>query len=577
MTADSTGADYPDIVWNYAVHEARQEQLFFWRLGFYPSFISNDVVKAVDEVIAECGVTSVVLYELFGVHDLLLRVWIPASCPVDNFRLALLDRLSKHYLKTCDPFIVNHAVRHWLFPNGSPKKDDVKNLTQSKVEAVEAGRASSAEVTELRHANLVAHFPKNHDSPTDADQSPLPPIKFAVIVVGEPRLGVRQLDQFEETVTEALDEAEGLDQRSLYAGFGFGHFLILGAVRPENFYMIDEELITGLNRAHIQQVYDSRTYTYISGVRRYLRFTEKLSQGDRFEPPLTTESDEASLLPDSQRFELKAKLGEGGFAPVYRVYDRIEQREWAMKVFSPERSEAAEREVRALRRFDDPRIVKVISYHHEISTGRSYLLMEYIEGTALDRYLVTASITDRAALEIVDSLLDALTVIHPDQTAIDEIHAKEEISRDEFDRERMLQERALVHRDIKPANIVLLPDQSIKLIDFNIASPPGELVATRSGTPRYLPPDATSDVWDVSTDLFATGVILYELICSLHPYPNDEPRADRKPIDPRERRPDLPDEFAEFLLKSCMPRRKERFKTAKEMRTALALAAQSLP
>jgi hypothetical protein len=257
-TTDSTGAEYPGIVWNHNVHEKRHEQLFFWRLGFYPSFISKDVVNAIDEVVRECGIKSIVLYELFGVHDLLLRVWIPAGCPVDTFRNSLLDRLSRHYLKTCDPFIVNHAVRHWLFPKGPPDREDVDGLTQSKVEAVESGRASSAEVAELKGLNLIAPFPlAGADSGGNQPAQPL--IKFAVIVVGEPRLGVRQVEQFEQTVAEILDEAASLKQRSLYAGFGFGHFLILGAVRLEHFYAIDEELITGLNKAHIQHVYDSRT------------------------------------------------------------------------------------------------------------------------------------------------------------------------------------------------------------------------------------------------------------------------------------------------------------------------------
>jgi hypothetical protein len=579
-TTDSTGTPYPKYVWNYAVHAARQEQLFFWRLGFYPSYVSGDVVPAIDEVMSACGVQSVVMYELFGIHDLLLRVWIPASCPVDRFRNALVEALSRHSLKTCDPFIVNNPVRHWLFPKGQPEEEAVRQLAQGKIDALESGDLPSAERAVLKGQGLVAEFGPDESARVDEEESEeeekVPSIKFAVIVVGEPRLGVRQLKQFEKIVAEKLDHASKIEQRSLYAGFGFGHFLVLGAVRPRFFYAIDEQVIGALNGAHIQEVFDSRTYTYISGVPAYLRFTEGLSRNELEPPPAEAPGD--SPVPNPARFDNLGKLGEGGFAPVYHVFDRHEDKERAVKVFSPSDKEAARRELGALRMFHDPRIVEVFSIEQEPDTGRWYLVMEYIDGRPLSAYAEGRFLMeDRFAIGVIDSVLDALAVIHPDQAQIDAIREKTEMSEDQLGKLIELEEKALVHRDIKPENIILLSDGSIKLIDFNISSPAGAAVKTRSGTPSYQPPDATNDVWDVSTDLFATAVVLYELICNAHPYPNAEPRADRTPIDPRVRRPSIPEPLAKFLLKGCMPHREERFQTATEMRTALAAAAESLP
>jgi serine/threonine protein kinase len=96
-------------------------------------------------------------------------------------------------------------------------------------------------------------------------------------------------------------------------------------------------------------------------------------------------------------------------------------------------------------------------------------------------------------------------------------------------------------------------------------------VRTHSGTPPYQAPDAGLDRWDVSTDLFAVGVLLYQLLCDRHhPYPNAMPMIDLPVIDPRTIRPDLGPDLASFLLKACAPVSADRFATAAEMRLALS-------
>ena len=93
---------------------------------------------------------------------------------------------------------------------------------------------------------------------------------------------------------------------------------------------------------------------------------------------------------------------------------------------------------------------------------------------------------------------------------------------------------------------------------------------SKSGTGPYQAPDAELTQWDVSTDLFAVGVTLYELLCDgHHPYPGAKPMVGEPVIDPRTVRDDLDPALADFLVKACASDREVRFSTAAEMRDVL--------
>jgi len=247
------------------------------------------------------------------------------------------------------------------------------------------------------------------------------------------------------------------------------------------------------------------------------------------------------------RFEILQVLGHGGFSKVYRVLDDVEGKERALKLFdSAAGDEAVRREIGALREIHHPNVVEVF-WAGKTSAGDWYLITEFIDGESLEEFVTgKRNLRDREAADVALDLLGALAAFHPDAEG-----------------------RGLIHRDIKPRN-VMLTRAGTKLLDFNIASRVGDPVHTQSGTPPYQPPDADLARWDVSTDLFAVGVLLYQLLCNgSHPYPNAMPVVDGLVIDPRTVRSDLGPDLAEFLIKACAPASGDRFSTAAEMQVAL--------
>ncbi len=275
----------------------------------------------------------------------------------------------------------------------------------------------------------------------------------------------------------------------------------------------------------------------------------------------------------ADRFQVEANLGSGGFSRVYKVRDRVENEERALKLFHNAAGyDAVRREINALRRVHHPHVVEVI-WADKTPQGDWYLITEFVEGELLRDYAIgKKQLRDREAVDIALDILDALVAIHPDTVRLGELEEKRrtrELSPDEYYEMQELQDAGLVHRDIKPQNI-MLTRSGAKLLDFNIASRVGDPVRTVSGTPPYQPPDVDYTRWDVSTDLFAVGVTLYELLCNgEHPYAGGQPMTGEEVRDPRTLRPDLNTKLAEFLVKACGPYRNDRFQTAVQMKSEL--------
>ena len=209
------------------------------------------------------------------------------------------------------------------------------------------------------------------------------------------------------------------------------------------------------------------------------------------------------------RYEVVSRIARGGMATVYLAIDRRLDREVALKVMHPHLAEGAagsafiarfRREARASARLTHPALVGVLDQGVDGET--SYLTMEYVDGVNLRRHLgELGALTVAESFTILERVLDGLAAAH---------------------------RTGLVHRDIKPENVLLATDGRIKLTDFGLARAVTEVTSTTTGTVlgtvAYLGPELVAKgVSDARTDVYAAGIMLYEMLTGRQPYTGSTP------------------------------------------------------
>ncbi|MBB2921564.1 Stk1 family PASTA domain-containing Ser/Thr kinase [Cellulomonas cellasea] len=209
------------------------------------------------------------------------------------------------------------------------------------------------------------------------------------------------------------------------------------------------------------------------------------------------------------RYEVVSRIARGGMATVYLAVDRRLDRDVALKVMHPHLAEGGagsdfvarfRREARAAARLTHPGLVGVLDQGVDGET--SYLTMEYVDGTNLRRHLAErGALTVGDALGILDRVLDALGAAH---------------------------RTGLVHRDIKPENVLIAVDGRVKLADFGLARAVTEVTSTTTGTVlgtvAYLAPElVTRGASDARTDVYAAGILLYEMLTGRQPFTGETP------------------------------------------------------
>ncbi|MFH1022543.1 MAG: sigma 54-interacting transcriptional regulator [Planctomycetota bacterium] len=247
------------------------------------------------------------------------------------------------------------------------------------------------------------------------------------------------------------------------------------------------------------------------------------------------------------RYLVLDHLGEGATSDVYKTYDNVLDELVALKVFKPLLSPAEiarqEEEYHLLKRLDHPGIVRAYD------RGPGWFTLEFVEGTLLSRPIPR----DFALiLRIVIQMAEAVGHIH---------------------------KQGIVHRDLKPEHVMLTRGELVKIIDFNLAQAPAGATPAGdiAGTPDYLAPEILAGgPPSPPGDLYALGVVFYELVTRRLPFPPATSlatamaeRMKSAPVPPRRHNPLLPAELEPVILRLLEKDPARRFASAEELLAAL--------
>jgi serine/threonine-protein kinase len=259
------------------------------------------------------------------------------------------------------------------------------------------------------------------------------------------------------------------------------------------------------------------------------------------------------------KYEILESLGQGGMNDAYKARDRETGRLVVLKVpfgsliGDPATFSRYQRELEIGKRLHHPNIQGLLAEGHLDGGTSPYLVLEFVDGTLLREYLRKhAPLPVDEAIRIAVQLADALQYCH---------------------------EHGVVHRDLKPENVLIEPDGTVKLVDFGIALLQGarrltfRRLTSGFGTPDYMAPEQVQGSrGDARTDVYAVGVMLYEMLTGEVPYQGDSPLAvmsQRVTTDApllRKKRPDLPPQLEAIIWRALRRDPAERYSSMAELR-----------
>jgi len=266
------------------------------------------------------------------------------------------------------------------------------------------------------------------------------------------------------------------------------------------------------------------------------------------------------------RYQILERVGRGGMGVLLRGIDPVLDREVAIKLMALDFTEDADqmrprfyREARAAAKLQHPNIVTIFEFAEEGNTP--YIVMEFLRGSSLQGRLASPlPLTLDEKLNVIIQLCSALNYAH---------------------------EQGVVHRDIKPANIFLLPDGSVKLLDFGVAKLATSTLTRQGdvlGSAMYMSPEQVSGSGNVDgrSDIFSTGIVLYEVLANRKPFQADTLtatvvkllREDPPSLD--EVVPGLPAQLVSAVKKSLAKEPAGRYATAGELAKELQWIRQAL-
>jgi len=253
------------------------------------------------------------------------------------------------------------------------------------------------------------------------------------------------------------------------------------------------------------------------------------------------------------RYQVRSRIARGGMATVYVATDLRLERRVAIKIMHPHLADDVEfrekfiQEARSAARLAHPNVVNV--YDQGQDSEMAYLVMEYLPGITLrDLLQEHKTLTSEQTLDILEAVLSGLAAAH---------------------------KSGIVHRDLKPENVLLADDGRIKISDFGLARAASANTATGAallGTIAYLSPElVTRGVADTRSDIYAVGIMMYEMLAGEQPFKGEQPmqiayqHANDSVPTPSTKNPRVPAELDELVLWATAREPDERPRDARAM------------
>ena len=253
------------------------------------------------------------------------------------------------------------------------------------------------------------------------------------------------------------------------------------------------------------------------------------------------------------KYQILDRLGSGGFGTVYLALDTWVNRKVALKVPHQQQEEIVDllKEPRIMAALKHPNIVELITV--ERKNGTFFMVLEYVEGESLDRYIRRErTLAPSRALEIAIDVCSAISFAHANQ---------------------------ILHRDLRPANILLTREGVAKVTDFGtsrvLEMQKDGFARTRIGSPPYMAPEHFRGRAVFQSDLWSVGITIYEMLTGTVPFYDADPLkiaqafTNQQIVPPHLKNPAVPKAFSEAVMKALSVNLGDRYLSAHAMLEAL--------